>query len=112
MAPRVHNSGHWTIERARTSQFEKHIRAVCGLPMGAVDLVASRVDMVTLSAGDAHDCLTTLPDPNAHLHHYGKGAARPDSNMRTEHPQYTTTQAPHPVTPTTDNRAAIAADQT
>src|SRR5262249_14420796 len=38
MAPRVHNSGHWTIEGARTSQFENHIRAICGLPLGATDL--------------------------------------------------------------------------
>src|SRR3546814_5604752 len=52
MAPRVHNSGHWTIEGARTSQFENHIRAVCGLPLGAVDLVASRVAMVNLIGGE------------------------------------------------------------
>ena len=38
MAPRVHNSGHWTIEGALTSQFENHIRAICGLPLGATDL--------------------------------------------------------------------------
>ena len=37
MAPRVHNSGHWTIEGAVTSQFENHIRAICGLPLGATD---------------------------------------------------------------------------
>src|SRR3546814_2934331 len=81
MAPRVHNSGHWTIAGARTSQFENHIRAVCGLPLGAVDLVASRVEMVNLIGGDVHDWLTTLADPNAHLHLYGKAAARPGRKM-------------------------------
>ena len=81
MAPRVHNSGHWTIEGARTSQFENHIRAVCGLPLGAVDLVAARVEMVNLIGGDVHDWLTTLADPNAHLHLYGKGEARPGRKM-------------------------------
>ena len=40
MAPRVHNSGHWTVEGALTSQFENHIRAICGLPLGATDLAA------------------------------------------------------------------------
>src|SRR3546814_19265441 len=76
-SPRVHNSGHWTIEGARTSQFENHIRAVCGLPLWAVDLVASRVEMVNLIGGAVHDWLTTLADPNAILHLYGKCAARP-----------------------------------
>ena len=37
LAPRVHNSGHWTIEGAATSQFEQHIRAICGLPLGSTD---------------------------------------------------------------------------
>ena len=40
MAPRVHNSGHWTIEGALTSQFENHIRAICGLPLGDTALAA------------------------------------------------------------------------
>lgn len=81
MAPRVHNSGHWTIEGARTSQFENHIRAVCGLPLGAVDLVAAKVEMTNLIGGDVHDWLTVLADPNAHLHLYGKGEARPGRKM-------------------------------
>ena len=48
MAPRVHNSGHWTIEGAVTSQFENHIRAICGLPLGSTALVAPRVEMRNL----------------------------------------------------------------
>ncbi len=81
MAPRVHNSGHWTIEGARTSQFENHIRAICGLPLGAVDLVATRVEMLNLIGGDGHDWRDILTDPNAHLHLYGKGEARPGRKM-------------------------------
>ena len=42
MAPRVHNSGHWTIEGAVTSQFENHIRAICGLPLGSTALTGTR----------------------------------------------------------------------
>ncbi|MEA3041582.1 MAG: 5-(carboxyamino)imidazole ribonucleotide synthase, partial [Sphingomonadales bacterium] len=52
MAPRVHNSGHWTIEGAATSQFENHVRAICGLPLGATALRAPRVEMENL-IGDA-----------------------------------------------------------
>ena len=48
MAPRVHNSGHWTIEGALTSQFENHIRAICGLPLGSVALAAAGVEMRNL----------------------------------------------------------------
>src|SRR3546814_1630992 len=81
MAPRGHIAGHWTSEGARPSRCENHIRAVCGLPLGAVDLVASRVEMVNLIGGDVHDWLTTLADPNAHLHLYGKGEARPGRKM-------------------------------
>src|SRR3546814_10003414 len=48
MAPRVHNSGHWTIEGAITSQFENHIRAICGLPLGSTNLVAAKIEMRNL----------------------------------------------------------------
>lgn len=81
MAPRVHNSGHWTIEGARTSQFENHIRAVCGLPLGATELIGSRVEMRNLIGGDVHDWPQILSDPNAHLHLYGKAEARPGRKM-------------------------------
>jgi 5-(carboxyamino)imidazole ribonucleotide synthase len=81
MAPRVHNSGHWTIEGARTSQFENHIRAICGLPLGATDLVAPRVSMQNLIGDDIDAWREILSDPAAHLHLYGKGEARPGRKM-------------------------------
>jgi len=81
MAPRVHNSGHWTIEGAVTSQFENHIRAVCGLPLGSAALAAGSVSMENLIGADAHDWADILADPSAHLHLYGKDAARPGRKM-------------------------------
>jgi 5-(carboxyamino)imidazole ribonucleotide synthase len=70
VAPRVHNSGHWTIEGAVTSQFENHLRAVLGWPLGATAAVGVSA-MV--------NCIGALPDPNevlsvpgAHFHQYGK----------------------------------------
>ncbi|HWU04422.1 MAG TPA: 5-(carboxyamino)imidazole ribonucleotide synthase [Novosphingobium sp.] len=81
MAPRVHNSGHWTIEGALTSQFENHIRAICGLPLGATDLAVEGAVMRNLIGDDAHDWPTILADPANHLHLYGKAAARPGRKM-------------------------------
>jgi 5-(carboxyamino)imidazole ribonucleotide synthase len=81
MAPRVHNSGHWTIEGALTSQFENHIRAICGLPLGATDLVVPQVTMRNLIGDDADEWREILADPAAHLHLYGKGEARPGRKM-------------------------------
>ena len=81
MAPRVHNSGHWTIEGALTSQFENHIRAICGLPLGATDLIVPRVEMRNLVGGSANDWRDILADPSAHLHLYGKDEARPGRKM-------------------------------
>ena len=81
MAPRVHNSGHWTIEGAITSQFENHIRAICGLPLGATGLGARRVVMRNLIGDDANDWPAILADPACHLHLYGKGEARPRRKM-------------------------------
>ncbi|MFZ2995994.1 5-(carboxyamino)imidazole ribonucleotide synthase [Sphingobium sp.] len=81
MAPRVHNSGHWTTEGAVTSQFENHVRAVCGLPLGDTGLAARAVTMRNLIGDDAHDWLTILSDPANHLHLYGKHEARPGRKM-------------------------------
>ena len=81
MAPRVHNSGHWTIEGSVTSQFENHIRAICGLPLGATDLVAPRVVMDNLIGEQADAWLEILSDPRAHLHLYGKDEARAGRKM-------------------------------
>jgi 5-(carboxyamino)imidazole ribonucleotide synthase len=81
MAPRVHNSGHWTIEGAVTSQFENHIRAICGLPLGATDRIGKRVEMRNLLGADAEQWPTILADRNNHLHLYGKSGLRPDRKM-------------------------------
>jgi 5-(carboxyamino)imidazole ribonucleotide synthase len=81
MAPRVHNSGHWTIEGALTSQFENHIRAICGLPLGPTGLTAPRVAMRNLVGGEAAAWRTILAEPGAHLHLYGKSEARPGRKM-------------------------------
>jgi 5-(carboxyamino)imidazole ribonucleotide synthase len=81
MAPRVHNSGHWTIEGALTSQFENHVRAICGLPLGATTLVAPRIEMVNLVGEAALAWADILADPAAHLHLYGKSEPRPGRKM-------------------------------
>lgn len=81
MAPRVHNSGHWTIEGAITSQFENHIRAICGLPLGDTGLAATRVEMHNLIGNQADDWSGLLSDPANHLHLYGKGETRPGRKM-------------------------------
>lgn len=81
MAPRVHNSGHWTIEGAVTSQFENHIRAICGLPLGNTGLAASRVEMRNLIGDEASDMVTILSDPANRLHLYGKAEARDGRKM-------------------------------
>lgn len=81
MAPRVHNSGHWTIEGALTSQFENHIRAICGLPLGATTLTAERVVMENLLGAQADGWLDILADPAARLHLYGKAESLPGRKM-------------------------------
>ncbi|MGA9581943.1 MAG: 5-(carboxyamino)imidazole ribonucleotide synthase [Allosphingosinicella sp.] len=81
MAPRVHNSGHWTVEGAVTSQFENHVRAICGLPLGSTALTGARVEMENLIGDEADGWAEILADPAAHLHLYGKGEARPGRKM-------------------------------
>jgi 5-(carboxyamino)imidazole ribonucleotide synthase len=81
MAPRVHNSGHWTIEGALTSQFENHIRAACGLPLGDTGLVGRRVSMTNLIGAEADGWQSILSDPTAHLHLYGKDEIRAGRKM-------------------------------
>lgn len=75
MAPRVHNSGHWTIEGAFTSQFENHIRAICGLPLGETALACHSAEMRNLIGEDAYRWPELLADPSNHLHLYGKHRA-------------------------------------
>ena len=81
MAPRVHNSGHWTIEGSVTSQFENHIRAICGLPLGSTALVGKRAEMRNLIGNDIDDWAEILADPIAHLHLYGKAGTKPGRKM-------------------------------
>ena len=81
IAPRVHNSGHWTIEGAVTSQFEQHIRAICGLPPGAADLTGARATMDNLIGDEVDRWPELVAERGAHLHLYGKGEARPGRKM-------------------------------
>jgi 5-(carboxyamino)imidazole ribonucleotide synthase len=78
LAPRVHNSGHWTIEGARTSQFENHLRAILGQPLGST---------APIGVAAMVNCLGRMPDPaavlaidSAHLHDYGK-VPRPNRKL-------------------------------
>ncbi|MFO0739402.1 MAG: ATP-grasp domain-containing protein [Labilithrix sp.] len=73
MAPRVHNSGHWTIEGAETSQFENHVRAILGLPLGSTRMIGHAAMI---------NCIGKLPPKEeilrvegVHLHAYGKDAS-------------------------------------
>ena len=82
MAPRVHNSGHWTIEGAATSQFENHIRAITGLPLGGTETRFAAIEMRNIVGDDAltaHAILTEEGEP--HLHLYGKREAREGRKM-------------------------------
>jgi 5-(carboxyamino)imidazole ribonucleotide synthase len=77
LAPRVHNSGHWTIEGAATSQFEQHIRAICGLGLGAVAAHAPTAVVNILGRGPRREARllgvgAALVDPAVHLHLYDK----------------------------------------
>ncbi|MBX7482327.1 5-(carboxyamino)imidazole ribonucleotide synthase [Qipengyuania qiaonensis] len=81
MAPRVHNSGHWTIEGAVTSQFENHIRAVVGLPLGDTATVARRVTMTNIIGVDIDQANQWLEQPDTHLHDYGKAEVREGRKM-------------------------------
>lgn len=81
IAPRVHNSGHWTIEGAECSQFEQHVRAVAGWPLGATTRTGRQVTMQNLIGDEAHDWLALVSEPGAHVHLYGKSEARPGRKM-------------------------------
>jgi 5-(carboxyamino)imidazole ribonucleotide synthase len=79
LAPRVHNSGHWTIEGAATSQFEQHIRAVCGLDLGSTEALGNAAMVNLLGTGnprparlDAIGIARAMADPDVHLHLYDK----------------------------------------
>jgi 5-(carboxyamino)imidazole ribonucleotide synthase len=81
IAPRVHNSGHWTIEGAVTSQFEQHIRAICDLPPGVTGLMRGRAVMENLIGAEIERWPELVAERGAHLHLYGKDEARPGRKM-------------------------------
>jgi 5-(carboxyamino)imidazole ribonucleotide synthase len=80
IAPRVHNSGHWTIDGASVSQFEQHIRAVAGWPL-AKPVRHGRVEMTNLIGSEVEDYRRWLTVPGAAVHLYGKSAVRPGRKM-------------------------------
>lgn len=80
LAPRPHNSGHWTLDACMTSQFEQLIRAVAGLPLGSTERLADAV-MKNLIGDEIDDAQAALADPHTKLHLYGKAEARPGRKM-------------------------------
>ena len=81
VAPRVHNSGHWTIDGATVSQFEQHIRAVAGWPLAKPQRLGARVEMTNLIGDEILQDERWLKAPNTALHIYGKGAPSPRRKM-------------------------------
>lgn len=80
IAPRVHNSGHWTEDGAVTSQFENHVRAIAGWSIGSVETIAPTI-MENLIGADADAWASITADPRARLHLYGKAESRPGRKM-------------------------------
>jgi len=80
IAPRVHNSGHWTIEGAETSQFEQHMRAIAGWPLGSTTRRGA-IEMRNLIGEEADDWRDILAEPDMSLHLYGKLQSRPGRKM-------------------------------
>jgi 5-(carboxyamino)imidazole ribonucleotide synthase len=80
IAPRPHNSGHWTMDACRSCQFEQFVRAICGQPLGSPDRYADAV-MTNLIGDQVNGWPTILGDPDLHLHLYGKDKARAGRKM-------------------------------
>ena len=80
IAPRVHNTGHWTQDGCEVDQFEQHIRAIAGWPLGPTDPLA-HVEMLNLLGEEAHEWRRLAGEPETRLHLYGKGEARPGRKM-------------------------------
>jgi 5-(carboxyamino)imidazole ribonucleotide synthase len=80
LAPRPHNSGHWTIDACNTSQFEQFVRAVCGLPLGSPERHSDAV-MKNLIGDDVRDWRALLSEPSTKVHLYGKAEIRPGRKM-------------------------------
>jgi 5-(carboxyamino)imidazole ribonucleotide synthase len=80
IAPRVHNSGHWTLDGASVSQFEQHIRAIAGWPL-ATPARRGRIEMINLIGAEVEDFPRWLAAPDTALHLYGKDSARRGRKM-------------------------------
>jgi 5-(carboxyamino)imidazole ribonucleotide synthase len=80
IAPRVHNSGHWTLDACLVSQFENHVRAICGWPLGGTSRHSNAV-MTNLIGADADNWLELASEHGAAVHLYGKQEARPGRKM-------------------------------
>ena len=80
IAPRVHNSGHWTLDGASVSQFEQHIRAIAGWPL-ARPVRHGRIEMVNLIGAEIEEYGRWLETPGTAVHLYGKASARPGRKM-------------------------------
>jgi len=80
IAPRPHNSGHWTLDACPTDQFEQLVRAVCGLPLGVTERHSDAV-MTNLIGDEANRWPELLAEPGAILHLYGKTEIRPGRKM-------------------------------
>jgi 5-(carboxyamino)imidazole ribonucleotide synthase len=81
LAPRVHNSGHWTVEGCHTNQFEQHIRAIAGWPLGTADRRPGSVEMTNLIGSDLDAWAALASDPSVRLTLYGKEEARQGRKM-------------------------------
>ena len=80
IAPRVHNSGHWTLDACVVSQFENHVRAICGWPLGDISRHSDAV-MTNLIGNDVEAWRTLAAEPGTAVHLYGKAEARPGRKM-------------------------------
>ena len=80
LAPRPHNSGHWTIDACVTSQFEQLVRAICGLPLGSTERHADAV-MKNLIGDEVERWRDAVGEPNSKVHLYGKAEARAGRKM-------------------------------
>jgi 5-(carboxyamino)imidazole ribonucleotide synthase len=80
IAPRVHNSGHWTLDGCEVDQFEQHVRAIAGWPLGPTAALA-RTEMTNLLGSEVDDWKKLAADPDARLWLYGKGEPRPGRKM-------------------------------
>lgn len=80
IAPRTHNSGHWTIDACAVSQFENHVRCVCALPVGPT-IAHSAAEMINIIGDEVNDLDQYLEMEQAHIHLYGKEEAKPGRKM-------------------------------